>query len=76
MVLGPGESSGPYGTDHATSEQVLYVVDGLGRATVAGRRRELKAGDCLVIQAGERHQISNVGRRPLRTLNVYAPPAY
>jgi mannose-6-phosphate isomerase-like protein (cupin superfamily) len=55
---------------------VLYVVGGNGRAIVAGRKHILKAGDCLVIEAGERHQITNSGRRPFRTLNVYAPPAY
>ena len=76
MVLAPGQSSGPYGSDHPKSEQVLYVVGGNGRAIVAGRKHKLKAGDCLVIEAGERHQITNSGRRPFRTLNVYAPPAY
>jgi mannose-6-phosphate isomerase-like protein (cupin superfamily) len=76
MVLPPGQSSGPYGNDHPASEQVVYVAEGEGVAIVAGHRRRLAGGDVLVIRAGERHQITNTGRRLLRTLSVYAPPAY
>jgi mannose-6-phosphate isomerase-like protein (cupin superfamily) len=55
---------------------VVYVAEGEGVAIVAGHRRRLAGGDVLVIRAGERHQITNTGRRLLRTLSVYAPPAY
>jgi oxalate decarboxylase/phosphoglucose isomerase-like protein (cupin superfamily) len=30
----------------------------------------------LLIERGERHEITNTGRGLLRTLNVYVPPAY
>jgi mannose-6-phosphate isomerase-like protein (cupin superfamily) len=30
----------------------------------------------LLIERGERHEIRKNGREPLRTLNVYVPPAY
>ncbi|MBV8229453.1 MAG: hypothetical protein JO329_05655 [Planctomycetaceae bacterium] len=30
----------------------------------------------MLIQRGETHEIRNTGREPLRTLNVYVPPAY
>jgi mannose-6-phosphate isomerase-like protein (cupin superfamily) len=36
----------------------------------------LRAGTLLLIERGERHEIRNTGRAPLRTLNVYVPPAY
>lgn len=41
-------------------------------------RTEIKlgTGDALVIEAGEKHQITNVGRKRFKTLNLYAPPAY
>jgi oxalate decarboxylase/phosphoglucose isomerase-like protein (cupin superfamily) len=30
----------------------------------------------LLVARRERHEIRNTGRAPLRTLNVYVPPAY
>ncbi|HLJ37258.1 MAG TPA: hypothetical protein VKT54_02500 [Steroidobacteraceae bacterium] len=30
----------------------------------------------MVIAPGDRHEILNNGRAPLKTLNLYAPPAY
>jgi mannose-6-phosphate isomerase-like protein (cupin superfamily) len=30
----------------------------------------------LLIERGDTHEIRNTGRQPLRTLNVYVPPAY
>lgn len=76
MVLPPGESEGDSGNRHRGSDQWLYVEAGKGRATVNGKRHPLRKGTLLVIAAGARHQITNTGRTPLRTLNLYLPPAY
>ena len=45
-------------------------------AIVNGRPTNLKAGSLVVIGRGDRHEIRNTGRTPLRTLNIYVPPAY
>jgi mannose-6-phosphate isomerase-like protein (cupin superfamily) len=29
-----------------------------------------------LIERGDRHEIRNTGRQPLKTLNFYVPPAY
>ena len=76
MVLGPGEATGGPENRHADSDQWLYVIAGRCRATVEGRTLDLEAGSLLLIEAGEAHEIANVGEEPLRTLNVYAPPEY
>lgn len=76
MVLAPGDSEGGPDNRHRGAEQWLYVVSGSGIAQVEDRRIPLKAGRLLVIERGERHQIRNTGRTPLRTLNFYAPPAF
>jgi mannose-6-phosphate isomerase-like protein (cupin superfamily) len=82
MELRPGGASDEeLSNEHARSEQWLYVVRGTGSATVASkrgiqRRVKLKPGSLLVIEAGERHQIRNTGRRLLSTVNFYVPPAY
>ncbi len=40
------------------------------------KRYPLRAGSLLLIERGDTHEIRNAGRSPLRTLNVYVPPAY
>ncbi len=76
MVLRPGQSTGGGDNVHRGEDQWLYVVSGSGRATVEGRSLRLAQGSLLLIEAGETHEITNTGRRPLITINVYAPPAY
>lgn len=78
MVLAPGDTSGPVSpTEHPQADQWVYVIDGEGEAVPAhGPHLALAAGTLLLIPAGQDHQIRNTGRRPLRTLNVYAPLAY
>jgi mannose-6-phosphate isomerase-like protein (cupin superfamily) len=76
MVLKPGQDTGEPANEHPQSEQWLFVVSGSGRARV-GRRRVTLRRDCLLlIGKGEIHKISNTGRQPLVTLNIYCPPAY
>ena len=76
MNLKAGGSSGEYGNEHAHADQILYVVEGEAEVIVEGRTERLSAGDAVLIEAGEPHQINAVGKNPLRTFNVYAPPGY
>ena len=73
MVLGPGQVSGEYGTDHPQSDQVLFCLSGSGVAAVEGQELAFRQGDLLIITAGEKHQIKG---GPCSTLNIYGPPAY
>jgi len=61
---------------HRGADQWLYVVAGTGQALVNDRRVELKAGTLVLIERGDTHEIRNTGSGPLKTLNVYVPPAY
>lgn len=76
MVLEPGRSTGGPDNRHPDSDQWLYVISGTGVATVEGEEIELAPGALLLIEAGEAHETSCRGDEPLRTVNVYAPPAY
>ncbi|MBI3897028.1 MAG: cupin domain-containing protein [Gammaproteobacteria bacterium] len=76
MVLPPGDADDDPDNRHRGSDQWLYVVAGTGTALVNGRRLPLAAGTLLLIERGDRHQILNTGRTPLKTLNIYVPPAY
>jgi mannose-6-phosphate isomerase-like protein (cupin superfamily) len=52
------------------------VVSGTGEAVVNGERVELREGTLVLIERGDAHEVRNTGKEPLRTLNVYVPPAY
>jgi mannose-6-phosphate isomerase-like protein (cupin superfamily) len=76
MTLDPGETEGGPDNCHRGADQWLYVVSGTGEAVVNDESIELRAGTLLLIERGDRHEIRNSGQGPLRTLNVYVPPAY
>ncbi len=76
MVLPPGESEGGADNRHRGADQWLYVASGTGVAIVKDGRHPLRPGTLLLVERGDRHEIRNTGRVPLRTLNVYVPPAY
>ena len=76
MTLAPGETEGGPDNRHRGADQWLYVVSGSGRAVVNGETVELRAGTLVLVQRGDVHEIHNTGRSPLKTLNVYVPPAY
>jgi mannose-6-phosphate isomerase-like protein (cupin superfamily) len=76
MVLVPGGCEGGPGNRHRGADQWLFVLEGSGAATVNGRRVALAPGSLLLIERGDVHSVRNTGRRLLKTLNVYVPPAY
>ncbi len=80
MVIAPGDSEGGPDNRHRGADQWLFVVEGRGQAIVEveGRKRRvaLEPGMLIVIERGEQHEIRNTGRRLLRTLNFYYPPAF
>lgn len=76
MTLDPGGDEGGPDNRHRGADQWLYVVSGEGLAIIDGVEQELQAGSLLVVEKGEKHEIRNTGRAPLKTLNFYSPPAY
>jgi mannose-6-phosphate isomerase-like protein (cupin superfamily) len=76
MVLAPGQAEGGPDNRHRGADQWLYVVGGVGKATVEGESISLRQGSLLLIQRGDAHEIRNTGKTALRTLNIYVPPAY
>ena len=77
MTLAAGDCEGGPDNRHRGADQWLFVTAGRGVAIVNGRRHALRAGTLILIERGDRHEIRNNTRRtPLRTLNIYVPPAY
>jgi mannose-6-phosphate isomerase-like protein (cupin superfamily) len=76
MTLAPGDSEGGDDNRHSGADQWLFVHSGEGVAIVEGERVELREGTLLLIQRGDAHEIRNTGSTPLKTVNIYVPPAY
>jgi mannose-6-phosphate isomerase-like protein (cupin superfamily) len=76
MVIPPGDAEGDPHNRHRGADQWLFVLEGSGTALVNGRRHVIRPGTLMLIEKGDRHEIRNTGRRLLRTLNFYVPPAY
>lgn len=76
MVIAPGGKEGGSDNRHRGADQWLYVESGTGEAILGGRKRRLRKGTLVLINRGTTHEIRNTGRTPLKTLNVYLPPAY
>ena len=76
MVIQSGESEGNPDNFHKGADQWLYVEKGTGEAIVNGHKYPLESGSLMLIARGDKHEIRNTGRAPLRTLNFYVPPAY
>jgi mannose-6-phosphate isomerase-like protein (cupin superfamily) len=58
---------------HPRTEEIYFITDGLGRMQVEDEIRKVAVGDAVAIPPGARHQITNIGDRPLRFLCCCAP---
>jgi mannose-6-phosphate isomerase-like protein (cupin superfamily) len=76
MVIPPGKAEGDPTNRHRGADQWIFIVAGMASALVNGTRYRLKPGSLMLIEHGDRHEIRNVGRGLLKTLNLYVPPAY
>lgn len=76
MNLAPRGKEGGPDNRHRGADQWLYVIEGTGRARVNGRTIRLRKGTLLLIERGDRHEVRNTGRGPLKTINFYTPAAY
>ncbi|MES2476182.1 MAG: cupin domain-containing protein [Verrucomicrobiota bacterium] len=57
---------------HRLSEEIYYLIDGLGIMEIDGEEREVGPGDAILIPPGAWHQIRAI--EPLRFLCCCAPP--
>jgi mannose-6-phosphate isomerase-like protein (cupin superfamily) len=76
MQLKVRESTGGSNNKHPRSDQWIFVLAGTATAIVKGRKRRLRPGALLLIEAGETHELINQGKHQFRAVTFYAPPAY
>lgn len=67
--LGPKLHKHPY-------DEIVYVIEGRSKWTIADREVEARAGDILIARAGEPHKFINSGDGPLRQLDIHVNPVF
>ena len=73
MSLQPGED---IGLETHDVDQMLYAVDGSGRAVIAGEEKTFEKGSILCVPAGTRHNVVNTGKERMKLFTFYAPPQH
>jgi mannose-6-phosphate isomerase-like protein (cupin superfamily) len=74
MTIPPG---GEIGEEvHEDTDQILTFVSGTGEARVSGAKKQVAAGDLVVVPAGRKHNFVNTGPNPLVLYTVYGPPEH
>lgn len=58
---------------HEHEEEAFYVLEGRGVFAVGDERRELGAGDFVIVPRGLPHTLAPVGRDGLRMLTIISP---
>lgn len=69
----------PPGTDigeevHNENDQVLYFVEGEGKALLNGVEKNFNEDDIFLVKAGTRHNFINTGDSDLKIITSYSPP--
>lgn len=69
--LTPGQATTPH--YHPKTEEIYYILAGVGRMQLGAEVREVAPGDAIAIPPGVAHQITNSGSELLRFLCCCAP---
>jgi mannose-6-phosphate isomerase-like protein (cupin superfamily) len=69
----PGRGPELYRHDY---DEVILVQEGRATCVASDERRDVKAGDIIVIPAGTPHSFVNSGDTPLRQIDIHASPKF
>lgn len=72
MSILPGEDIGE--ETHPDNDQVLYFIDGTGKAILDGESLVFEKNDIFLIKAGTKHNFINTGSDDLKIITAYSPP--
>lgn len=75
MSLLPGEEIGS--EVHRDADQFIRIERGHAMLTIGeGHHHHLGADDAVLIPAGTRHNVANIGTEPLKLYTLYGPPQH
>lgn len=67
--------SGEIGMEvHEDSDQVLYFLEGSGKAILNKEEENFEQGDIVLVRAGSKHNFINTGDKDLKIITAYSPP--
>lgn len=75
VVIMSIEPGGEIGEEvHSDNDQVLYLVEGSGKAVIDGQEMTFTQNDVVLVPAGTKHNfISNAGST-MKIITTYSPP--
>ena len=74
MTLQPGEEIGA--EVHADRDQFFRFEEGTGAVDIDGVENKVEADFAVIVPAGARHNVRNIGSGPLRLYTIYGPPEH
>ena len=74
MTLQPGEDIG--WEIHDDHDQFFRFEAGHGKVYINDEVFEVHDGDAVVVPAGAKHNVENIGDTPLKLYTIYAPPEH
>ena len=72
MSLNVGEDIGA--EIHPDNDQFFRFESGSGKCVIDGNDYKVKDGDVIVVPAGAKHNVINVGTKELKMYTLYGPP--
>ena len=74
MTLQPGEEIGA--EVHPDRDQFFRFEEGTGAVDIDGVENRVEEDFAVIVPAGARHNVRNIGSVPLRLYTLYAPPEH
>ena len=74
MTLQPGEEIGE--EVHEDRDQFFRIEEGEGAIDINGRENRVEDDFAVIVPAGARHNVRNIGSAPLRFYTLYGPPEH
>ncbi len=59
---------------HKKSDEIYFILQGTGILEIEEERKKVRENDCILIRAGSRHRINNIGKIELKILCFLSPP--
>ena len=72
MSLKVGEDIGE--EIHTDNDQFFRFESGLGKCVIDGNDYKVKEGDVIIVPAGAKHNVINIGVNELKMYTLYGPP--
>jgi mannose-6-phosphate isomerase-like protein (cupin superfamily) len=74
MTLQPGEEIGE--EVHPDRDQFFRIEEGEGAVDINGVENRVEDDFAVIVPAGARHNVRNIGAAPLRFYTLYGPPEH